>query len=62
MGVLSILKSLSYEKNFLISIVFVGILFKSVYSTLPTSDDPVSVEKLSFCNENVINDRAGSKR
>lgn len=67
MSVLSILNRLKVDAKFLIPIVFVfGLLLRSVNSVSPATssrdDTKVNVEKLPFCDENLINDRHQSKR
>lgn len=61
--VLSILSRLKSVK-FLLPIIVIGFLLKSVNSSPHESDSDaeVTVEKLPFCDENLINDRQHSKR
>lgn len=66
MSVLSILSRLKVDAKYFIPIIVVvfGLWLRSVDSlSSPTqSRDDGNVEKLPFCDENLINDRAVSKR
>lgn len=67
MSVLSILNRVKVEVKFLIPIIFVIGLFCKVVSSnspAPSGDEDVNinVEKISFCDENLVNDRHHSKR
>ena len=66
MSVLSVFKCLRFEVKYLIPIVFViGLLFKNVSSNSPAADgdtDSSKLQKLPFCDENLIAERDVSKR
>lgn len=65
MTVLSIYKCLKLQAKYIIPIlIIVSIVIKNVSSNSPAQDDGggVSVEKLPYCNEDLINDRDVSKR
>lgn len=61
---LSVLKCLKFDPKFLVPIIIVvGFLFKNVSSNSPVTDDTTTnIEKLPFCDENLINERDVSKR
>lgn len=62
MSVLSILKSFKFEAKVLIPFLLcTGILFKTVHSINDREKD-VNVEKLPYCDEQLINDRGNSKK
>lgn len=68
MSVLSILNRFKFEAKFLVPFIFaVGLLLKTVNSSSSpvssdNSDNEVNVEKLPFCDEQLLNDRGNSKR
>lgn len=64
MSVLSILNRFKFDAKYLVPLVFVvGIFLKSVNTTASDRDEnDINVEKLPFCDENLINDRGNSKR
>lgn len=65
MSVLSVLKCFKFDVKFLVPIIIVvGLLIKNVSSNLPVADGDTSknVEKLPFCDENLITEREVSKR
>ena len=65
MSVLSILNRLKVDAKFVVPLLFViGILAKNVFCNSPaTSREDEKLEKLPFCDEDLINDRASvSKR
>lgn len=65
MSVLSIINRV--EAKYLVPIIFtIGLLFKCISCNSPATQSreeaDVIVEKLPFCDENLINDRLQSKR
>lgn len=67
MSVLSVLKGLKFDGRVLIPILIaVALLLRTASSTSPTTNDrddaDSKVEELSYCDENLINDRDASKR
>lgn len=65
MSVLSVFKSLKVEAKYLIPIIlFVGFFLRNVSSNTPIADADADskVEKLPFCDENLIAERDVSKR
>jgi hypothetical protein len=66
MGVLSILNRLKFDAKLWVPLIFVGFIIRSVNSTSPVAsengDVDINVEKLSYCDEQLLNDRGNSKR
>lgn len=67
MNVFSILNILKVDAKYLVSIIFVlGLIYKSGCSDPPATkvedDADINVKDLPYCDENLINDRAVTKR
>lgn len=63
MSVLSILNRLKIEANVLVPLLFAfGLLLKTAYTTSDHNENDITVEKLPFCDEQLIHDRGNSKR